>query len=70
MKNLRAFIYGCRTLAAVVALLAIMTAFTLLSSQNPSSSKAGWLQQSHSFIGLAKPKMPKRPGIAPTIKPA
>lgn len=70
MKNLRAFIYGCRTLAAFGALLAIMTAFTPLFSHNLSSSKAGWVQPSHSFMSLATPKMPKRPGIAPTVKPA
>ncbi len=69
MKNPCAIVYDCRTLTAFVALLAILTAFPLHSSQNLSSSKGGWLQQSNSFIGLATPKMPKRPGMASTIKP-
>ena len=66
MKDLRVVFDKRRMLLALVTLTAILTTFTVFPSQNASSDKT----QSNDCLSLVRPKMPKRPGILSTIKPA
>lgn len=71
MSNYSSVIRFCRCLAISAGLGITLLAFMTVRSQAPSPKDVSDLQQGNSkTVNWVSPKMPKRPGIVTSNKPA